>query len=300
MAQPVTMTDQISILPGLSGLADDFDAYIIDLWGVIHDGVTLYPGVLDCLEKIAETGKPYAMLTNAPRRADAVRRGMSSMGVAHNLCPIIMSSGEATHLGLATRRESWFDHIKPTYVHIGPDRDDGLFDNLDLIKIDSVSDAGLLVNTGPWGDEETVADYEDILRQGAAAMVKMVCANPDLEVIRGGHRIICAGTLAKRYEELGGEVLYYGKPYRPIYESCLHQMGGPDPKRVLAIGDSLKTDIAGAHELGMYSLLVIGGIHAEVFEVAHGDRSSEAEKRVAEICGQEGVYPDAAIHTFGW
>lgn len=294
------MTDQIPILSGLSDLADDFDAYIIDVWGVIHDGISLYPGVIDCLEKIAATGKPYVMLTNAPRRADAVRHGMDVMGVSDELCPIIMSSGEATHLGLSERRESWFDGVSATYVHIGPDRDDGLFDNLDFLKIDAVADAGLIVNTGPWDDEETVADYEDFLQQGAAAGVKMVCANPDLEVIRGGHRIICAGALAKRYEELGGDVLYYGKPYRPIYDTCLHRMGNPEPARVLAIGDSLKTDITGARELGMYSVLVIGGIHGEAFGVADGDRSAEAGKRIATVCAPEGVYPDAAIQTFSW
>lgn len=294
------MTDSIPILAGLSDIADDYDAYIIDLWGVIHDGVTLYPGVLNCLEKIAATGKPYAMLTNAPRRSDAVRRGMDGMGVADELCPIIMSSGEATHLGLLERREAWFEGVKPSYVHIGPDRDDGLFDDLDLQKIESVSDAGLIVNTGPWGDEETVADYEVLLQQGAAAGVKMVCANPDLEVIRGGRRIICAGALAKRYEELGGDVLYYGKPYPPIYESCLHLMGNPDPARVLAIGDSLKTDIAGACNLGMGSVLVIGGIHGDAFAVEPGDYSVAAGKRIAEVCAPEGVFPAVAIQIFSW
>ncbi|MBK19205.1 MAG: TIGR01459 family HAD-type hydrolase [Rhodospirillaceae bacterium] len=294
------MADEIPILPGLAELVAEYDAFIIDLWGVIHDGVTLYPGVVDCLSKVHETGKPYAMLTNAPRRSDAVRRGMNRMGVPAELCPIIMSSGEATRLGLEERREDWFDDVKLTYVHIGPDRDDGLFDNLDLRKVDSVAEAGLIVNTGPWRDEETVADYEPLLQDGAAAGVKMVCANPDLEVIRGGVRIICAGALARRYEELGGDVLYYGKPHSPIYESCLYQMGDPDPKRVLAIGDSLKTDITGACNLDMYSVLVTGGIHGDAFGIAAGDHSVAAGKKIAEICALEGVFPDAAIQSFCW
>ena len=294
------MADQIPILSGLSSLTPDYDAFIIDLWGVIHDGVKLYPGVINCLQKIHRTGKPYAMLTNAPRRSGSVRRGMDRMGVPVDLCPVIMSSGEATRLGLEEQREEWFGGVRNTYFHIGPNRDDGLFYNLKLRKVDAVSEAGLIVNTGPWGDEETLADYEALLQEGAAAGVKMVCANPDLEVIRGGRRIICAGALAKRYEELGGDVLYYGKPYRPIYESCLHQMGNPDPGRVLAIGDSLRTDITGARGLNIFSVLVVGGIHGDAFGISEGDYSTTACERIAAVCAPEGVYPDAAIHSFSW
>lgn len=294
------MTDQIQILSGLSRVTQDYDAFIIDLWGVIHDGVELYPGVINCLQKIHRTKKPYAMLTNAPRRSASVKRGMDRMGVPVDLCPVIMSSGEATRLGLEEQREGWFGGTKTTYLHIGPNRDDGLFDNLKLRKVDTVSEAGLIVNTGPWRDEETVGDYERLLQDGAAAGVKMVCANPDLEVIRGGHRIICAGALAKRYEELGGDVLYYGKPYRPIYESCLRQMGNPDPSRVLAIGDSLKTDITGARGLNIFSVLVVGGIHGDAFGISKGDYSSKACERIAAVCAPEGIYPDAAIHSFSW
>ena len=294
------MTDQVPILSGLSGIAQDYDAFIIDLWGVIHDGVELYPGVINSLRNIHLTQKPYAMLTNAPRRSASVRVGMDQMGVPADLCPVIMSSGEATHLGLEEQREEWFGGVKTTYFHIGPNRDDGLFENLNLRKVDCVSEAGLIVNTGPWGDEETVNDYERLLQDGAAAGVKMVCANPDVEVIRGGRRIICAGALARRFKELGGDVLYYGKPYRPIYESCLHQMGDPEPSRVLAIGDSLKTDIAGAHNLNIFSVLVIGGIHGDAFGVSEGDFSTKACERIAAVCTAEGIFPDAAIHSFSW
>ena len=128
----------------------------------------------------------------------------------------------------------------------------------------------------------------------------MVCANPDLEVIRGGRRIICAGALAKRYEELGGDVLYYGKPYRPIYDSCLHLIGDPDPARVLAIGDSLRTDIAGAVGMGMASILVLGGIHGEAFTTGNSSERSAVEAKIAAACAEEGHFPIAAITQFSW
>ena len=300
MTKTKKMADHIPIISSLSEFSSNFDAFIIDLWGVIHDGVTLYPKVIDCLQKIHKTGKPYAMLTNAPRRAEAVRAGMNQMGVPEYLCPIIMSSGEATRLGLEEMREEWFLGVRKTYLHIGPARDDGLLDNLEFEMVNTVGHAGLIVNTGPWGDEETVSDYEHILKEGANAKVKMVCANPDLEVIRGGRRIICAGALAKRYEQLGGDVLYYGKPHQPIYDSCLHKMGSPDLNRVLAIGDSLQTDILGAKNLKIKSLLVIGGIHGEEFGLAAGDISTDAGRHIANVCAKKGVCPDVAIHHLCW
>jgi HAD superfamily hydrolase (TIGR01459 family) len=294
------MTHRIPFADGIASFVHDYDALVIDLWGVVHDGVTLYPGVATCLRRLSDTGKRYAMLTNAPRRAAAIARGMERMGLAPALFPRIMSSGEATWLGLKERREAWFDGVGTRCFHIGPERDENLFDDVDLERVDAVEAADFIVNTGPWQDGETVADYEDRLVAGAARGLKMVCANPDLEVIRGGRRIICAGALARRYEELGGDVLYYGKPYRPIYDSCLHMLGDPEPSRVLAIGDSLRTDIAGAAGVGIDSILVVSGIHGDEFAVRDGGGNAAVESRIGEICAREGHFPIAAIPRFSW
>jgi HAD superfamily hydrolase (TIGR01459 family) len=291
------MTDRVPLAAGIGGFVKSYDAVIVDLWGVIHDGVSLYPGVSDCLQQLADTGIPFAMLTNAPRRADAIARGMDRMGLPPELWPIIMSSGEATWLGLKERRETFFEGVGGKCLHIGPERDNGLFEGLDIEKVDTIDDADLIVNTGPWNDGEQVADYEDRLQAGVQKGIGMVCANPDMEVIRGGQRIICAGALAHRYEELGGDVLYYGKPYRPIYDSCLYRLGSPDPARVLAIGDSLKTDIAGAVNMGMDAILVTGGIHGEEFASLN---RSEIESRIAAACASEGAFPIAAVDAFTW
>jgi HAD superfamily hydrolase (TIGR01459 family) len=294
------MTQRIPMAEGIASLAKTYDALIIDLWGVIHDGVTLYPGVADCLQHLYDAGIPYAMLTNAPRRAIAIAHQMEGMGLSPALFPRIMSSGEATWLGLRERRDPWFDGLGRRCLHIGPERDEHLFIDIDLDRVASVEEADFIVNTGPWEDGETVADYEDMLVTGAGRGLKMVCANPDLEVVRGGRKIICAGALARRYEELGGDVLYYGKPYRPIYDSCLHQLGDPDPSRVLAIGDSLRTDIAGANGAGMDSILVVGGIHGDEFAVRDSGDTLAVESRIGDICAREGHFPIAAIPRFNW
>jgi HAD superfamily hydrolase (TIGR01459 family) len=293
------MASRISLIDGLSALADGYDAFIIDLWGVIHDGVTLYPGVVEALQGLAATGKPYAMLTNAPRRAAVLEDAVQAMGMPAGLCANIMSSGEATHIALRDMgSDPFFAGVGPRCLHIGPDRDLNLFDGLALERVKTVDAADLIVNTGPWEDDETVADYEDILQAGAAANLPMVCANPDLEVIRGGKRVICAGALALRYEELGGRVRWYGKPHRPIYESCFRQIGVADPKRALAIGDSLRTDIAGAAACGMDSVLVLGGLHGD--ELADGNGRAGMEARIGARCAEAGLAPVAAIERFLW
>ena len=294
------MSPHVRLADGIAGIVSDYDALIIDLWGVIHDGVSLYPGVSDCLRELSNRRIPYAMLTNAPRRFHAIAKSMVDMGLPENLYPHIMSSGEATWLGLKERRETWFSDVGTRCFHIGPARDENLFEEVDLERVASVEQADFIVNTGPWEDGELVSDYEDQLVAGAQRGLKMVCANPDLEVIRGGRKIICAGALAQRYEELDGDVLYYGKPYRPIYESCLHLIGNPAPSRVLAIGDSLRTDIAGAAAMGMDSVLVVGGIHGDELSGGGPGDSRAIEAKITQTCARDGNFPIAAIAQFSW
>jgi len=287
----------IELIDGLKRVALNYDALIIDLWGVIHDGVTLKDGVLDCLDQIRSAGVAYAFLSNAPRRASPLIDAMVQMGLPSSYSQMLLSSGEATHLALKERSDPWFDGVGRNCYHIGPERDLNLFDGLDLSFVLEPGDADLIVNTGPWGVSETVANYEEILQEGVQSRVKMVCANPDLEVIRGGRRMICAGALAERYEALGGSVIYYGKPKRPIYDTCLSQLGNPDPGKVLAIGDSLRTDIAGAKAIGMDSVLVLGGIHEEEF--SEFDKAT-IETKIFKRCEKTGIMPTKAISSFCW
>ncbi|MGA0345557.1 MAG: TIGR01459 family HAD-type hydrolase [Alphaproteobacteria bacterium] len=289
--------NNIELIDGLKRVALNYDALIIDLWGVIHDGVTLKDGVLDCLDQIRSAGVAYAFLSNAPRRASPLIDAMVQMGLPSYYSQMLLSSGEATHLALKERSDPWFDGVGRNCYHIGPERDLNLFDGLDLSFVLEPGDADLIVNTGPWGVSETVANYEEILQEGVQSRVKMVCANPDLEVIRGGRRMICAGALAERYEALGGSVIYYGKPKRPIYDTCLSQLGNPDPGKVLAIGDSLRTDIAGAKAIGMDSVLVLGGIHEEEF--SEFDKAT-IETKIFKRCEKSGIMPTKAISSFCW
>ncbi len=292
------MAARIPLYSGMSELTPGYDGYVLDLWGVIHDGVTLYPGVVDCLQRLHAVGKKFVMLSNAPRRSPAIAQSMDRMGMPEEFCRSIMSSGEATYLCLRDRGDLWFSGMGHRCLHIGPERDYSLFEGLDLVRVERAEEADFIVNTGPWKDGEKVADYEATLVAGALRGLKMVCANPDLEVIRGGRRIICAGALARRYEELGGEVRYFGKPHPTIYETCFDMLGIADKDRILAVGDSLRTDIAGAAAVGIRSILVTGGLHGEEF--AGGAGGAPDAHRLAATCAREGHFPGGAIPAFVW
>ncbi|WP_119167564.1 TIGR01459 family HAD-type hydrolase [Algihabitans albus] len=288
----------IPLHAGLAPLATAYDAYICDLWGVLHDGVRAFPEAIDCLERLRERGAKIAVLSNAPRRAAEVEARMNELGVTPGLYDLVLSSGEMTWRHLAERREPWHAQLGRRCYHIGPERDRGIRTGLDYEFVAEVSAADFLLNTGTHRTDSTLEDYADELRAGAERYLPMVCANPDLEVIRGGQREICAGLLAQHYESLGGEVRYHGKPYAEAYEICLTGLGLSDRSRIAALGDSLRTDIAGAKAAGMASLLVAGGIHATALEIREGEMPTHAA--VDRLCADAGLAPTACLPVLRW
>ena len=280
-------------LRGFESLARRHSGFILDLWGVIHDGVTPYPGAADCLAHIRDLGKPAVLLSNAPRRAHAAQAALRAMGIADNLYTGILTSGEATHIALRDRTDRWFALLGRRMYHLGPDRDRNVFDTLDLDIVDHPVQADFVLNTGPddLAGPTEVADWDSLLRSFRAHTLPMVCANPDLEVIRGGTRVICAGALAQHYETLGGDVRWIGKPDPAIYTPVLAMLG-TTPGETLAVGDSLRTDIAGAKSRDIPSCWVLGGIHeAEL----GGD-----PKRIEAAAAAAGLAPAAVLPRFVW
>lgn len=286
------------MLDGVAELASRYDGYVLDLWGVIHDGIHPYPGAADCLQRLKDRGARIVLLSNAPRRAEAVIAGMVAMGLPRTLYDHVLSSGEATWLALKSRTDPWHARLGRRCLHLGPERDKGLLDGLDLVRVPTPATAEFILNTGVDRDEETVDDYAAILEDGARRKLPMVCANPDLEVIRGGRRVICAGSLAAHYAALGGEVAYHGKPHPAIYRLCLSLIEGIDSHRVVAIGDSLRTDIAGGQDAGFETVFVTGGIHAEELGLSAGAKPDAAT--LYEACRRAGRIPDAALAAFTW
>lgn len=275
----------VPLLPGLAPFAGRYDGFILDLWGVLHDGQHPMPGAPEALAHLRAAGKRIVILSNAPRRATAVIRRITEIGIAPGLYDALLSSGEATWHWLAA------GHAPGRRLYpIMAARDATMLEGLALQRVEDIGAADFILNTGVESASDRVEDFEAVLAAGAARGLLMVCANPDLMVIHAGKPEICAGAVALRYEALGGKVQYFGKPHAAIYETCLDLLGIADRGRILAVGDSLRTDIAGARAAGIASLLVLGGIHQE--ELTGGDLEA--------VVRRAGVRPDAAVASFHW
>ena len=294
------MTAPIPTLAGLHEIAHAYDLILCDVWGVLHDGQKAHVAAGEALIRFRALGGPrprrVVLVSNAPRPAEGVQRILDRFGVPREAYDAILTSGDLTRDLIAARPGARIRHL-------GPERDLGVFRDLDLALV-AEDEADLVVCTGLFDDRaEGPDDYRDELARLARRGVPMICANPDLVVESGDRLIPCAGLIAAAYVELGGAVTYAGKPHRPVYEAALDRAaaldGGRalDPGRVIAVGDAIRTDIAGARGFGIASLLVARGIHAEELGVgaAHhclGD--------VADWLGRQAVRPDAVIERLVW
>lgn len=300
--QNPSMTRPIRLLNGLREMAGDYDAFILDLWGVLHDGQNPYPGVVDCLRQLKAAGKKRVILSNAPRRIAPVVARITEIGIPPDTYDGIMTSGEDTWEHMRLRGQSaaigFYRNIGKYLYFIGPDRDLGLLEGIPMLRTDDMRKAELVLVTGVVEREDGLEAYDGQLRDLRKRNLPMVCANPDRVVRNGARMELCAGALAARYEDMGGTVLYHGKPFPEIYDHVFALLGHPDPQRTLAIGDSLRTDMGGAQLIGIDGLLVTDGIHAEEFG-ALGEASLDM-MRITEACHAEGLSPRAAIRRLVW
>ena len=284
-------------IAGLSEISDRYDLILCDIWGVLHNGVASFAQASEALVSFRRRGGAVILISNAPRPSPPVARQVLKLGVSPDAFDAVVTSGDVT-IGLMEQQGG--DRV----LHIGPERDLTLLDavadaNGARPSLVSLEDAQYALCTGLRNDEtETLEDYEPELRAMAIRDMAMICANPDIVIHRGDALIYCAGALARRYEELGGSVVYAGKPYAPIYDRALalaeHIRGAPIEKsRVLAIGDGMRTDIAGAVRAGLDVLFVTGGIHRSLHKETLDSPADPTE--LQRLCDENGVWPVAAI-----
>ena len=285
------------ILQGMHAVAERYDGFVLDLWGVVHDGVTVFPGVIDALERLRDASKKLVFLSNAPRRAEIVAAQLDEFGITAALHHGVMSSGEATWRHLHDRPDEWYRGLGSNCLRIGPVRDNQVLKGLTFEEADSVENADFVLVTGPQDLMSTAEPYDDMLAVARERDLPMVCANPDLEVIRGGVRQICAGAIAARYEAQGGDVRWHGKPDASVYEPCFEMLGITDKSRILGIGDSFATDIKGANAAGLDALLVARGIHGDDLVGADGTLDGD---RIAYSAAAAGVTVIGAMSEFVW
>lgn len=273
-------------ISGLGHIADDYDAALVDIWGVIHNGREGFPAAIEALQRFREERGPVVLISNSPRPSIAIPAQFDEVGVPHDVYDAIVTSGDATIDELARRAPG------PAFK-LGPERDDKLYENLAL-NFTEIEHAKFITCTGLFDDDnETPDDYTELLGQARELNIPMVCANPDVRVKKGDKLIYCGGALAQAYEDMGGKVIYAGKPYEAIYRlsrAWLKELTGYelDRSRVLAIGDNIHTDLLGAQNQNYDALFVADGLSV-------GNSGA-----VANVLEKHGIYVKYMLSTLSW
>jgi HAD superfamily hydrolase (TIGR01459 family) len=276
-------------------LARRYDVLLCDIWGVVHNGMAAFPAACDALTRFRSGGGTVILITNAPRASDAVVRILDRMNVSKQVYDAITSSGDVTRGVVAAQPGR-------RVFHLGPERDHSIFTGLD-VSFAPIESADYVVCSGLFDDTiETPDNYRDMLAAMHARSLFMVCANPDVVVERGDTLVYCAGALADAYAALGGEVLYCGKPHAPIYDMALKTAAAlrrgtvPARNRVLAIGDSVRTDLKGAAAFGLDVMFVTSGLHAEHY----GSREAPDLDALNKVFADANVAPKAVMSGLKW
>jgi len=281
-----------AILKGLREIAADYDALVCDVWGVLHNGKHARGPAVDALQRFRKNHGPVVLLSNAPRPVAAVIEQFARLGVPPDCYDAIVTSGATAHDDLERRARN----ARLPILHIGPERDRGVFEGLAVDCVEAAR-AQVILCTGLFDDDnETPDDYREMLAPLAARKLVMLCANPDILVQRGTALIYCAGAIARIYEDMGGEAIYYGKPHRPVYDMSLaraREAPGREIRKPLAIGDGLHTDILGANRAGLDALFIADGVHGE-------ELGAFTAENLARLFGQARVSVRAAMPALVW
>lgn len=284
-------------LPGLRAIVDQYEAFILDLWGVIHDGHSAFPHSAEALRRLKEAGRKTLLLSNAPRRPYALIEQMEAFGIPRDLYDEVMSSGEAVRQAMIARDDPFFAKLGKKVWHLGPERDRSVFDEVPVTIVETLDEADFVVNTGPVELSHRVEDYDDTLKVMAKKKLPMVCANPDHVVIRAGKRVICAGALAARYAALGGTYAERGKPDPEVYRLSVAMLGA-NPCRTCVVGDALETDMRGARAARLTGIWVTGGIHAEALDAGYGKPPDMG--KVEDLCRHHDLVPTGLLSGLIW
>ena len=240
-------------LDHLSEICKQYDTFIIDLWGVMHNGISLNPNAMSVVEKLFQSSKKIVFLSNAPRPSEKVKQFLLNMKMNEKYLKNIITSGEAAMLAI---NQNKFGKL---FFHLGPERDNSIFYKV-LENKTSLEKCDFILCTGLFDEHENDLDYyKELLKKFTRK--KLICTNPDLTVHRGSREEYCAGYIAQIFESLGGSVIYFGKPYKEIYKLCFN-----DNEKVLAIGDNLRTDIKGANNINVDSIFISSGVHRNEFK----------------------------------
>ncbi|MCB9990613.1 MAG: TIGR01459 family HAD-type hydrolase [Rhodospirillales bacterium] len=280
------------LLQGLGDIAAKYDHFILDIWGVLHNGIKPFPGTIACLQNLKSQGKKICLVSNTPDSSSVIAQRLAEMGISRDLYDKIITAGDSAHDDIKTRsgQKCWY---------AGNRTETCLLDGIELDLVDGPEDADFIVNDlYALSDEEKQA-LIPLYEKAIAKNLPMICGNPDLIVNVGDDVNECPGTYARLYEEMGGTVIYHGKPHKPIYDTAWELLGKPDKSRLAAVGDSLHTDIQGANGFGITGIFNLAGIHRE--EILHDINPDEIDpKKLKSMIDAQPHKPDMILNGFRW
>ncbi|MGQ0527824.1 MAG: TIGR01459 family HAD-type hydrolase [Alphaproteobacteria bacterium] len=262
--------DKTKFCQGISDISDSYSGFIIDQWGVLHDGHKPYDGVVDCLKELKNRNKYILIVSNSGKRAEQNRDRMKEIGISPNLYDEIITSGEMTWQGLKNQDNGFFRNLGKKGYLITRGKDRSIVNGLDIQIVEDVKDAEFLIISGADSPEKTLEDYEPVLKVAVRKQMMAICANPDTRGIMGAEDLMGPGTLARRYQDFGGVVHFIGKPHQPIFQHCIQILQKRDiyPGETIMIGDAMAHDILGGSLVNIDTCLVKCGLHAPNFENA--------------------------------
>ena len=261
---------------GLSSIVDNYQLFYVDLWGVVHNGVSLHQEAIKVLNEITRKKKDYILLTNAPRPNSVVKSFLEKMGMQKEIRDHVFTSGEAALNYLKKNL------LNSTFFHVGPPRDFDLFKDFKTMKSENIEDSDYILCTGLFDNHsEDLKFYKNLFENSVKK--KMICTNPDLIVDRGNKRELCAGSVAMVFEKIAGEVIYFGKPYPEVYNQSINNKN----KKILSIGDNLNTDIKGANLLNFDSLIISNGIHKDEIKKNGIEKTSRSYEAICNYIQSE-------------
>jgi HAD superfamily hydrolase (TIGR01459 family) len=285
-----------SFVDGVGAFIDAYEGFLIDQWGVLHNGEAIYPGAIDVLAELARRNKRVVLLTNSGRRRSFNEERLQELGFNTRALAGVVTSGEATWQALRDRAAEPFASLGHRCLLLTRAGDLGPVEGLELELVSRPEDADFIYLT--WLDAQThsLEDFERLIERAAVRRLPMVCSNPDRVGFVSGELTEAPGTLAERYRAIGGEVIYVGKPHAPIYAACRDVLDGLEAREICGIGDSFEHDIAGAKTAGMAAAFVMRGIHAAEFPEGAG-RASE-RRALDRLEATYNVAADYALPTF--
>ncbi len=286
--------NNLPFLSGLSEIADNYDAFLIDSWGVMHNGLEPFEGAVNCLRELKRQIKPAIILSNSARRSATVIGELAELGIGRTLISAVVTGGESAWQSLQDPRDDFHEPLGSTCFYLGNKHSRVLFDEMPLTEVTSVEQAQFILNTGP-PENMLEGELAENLALAVDHDVKMLCANPDIYYLFGAEKRFCAGEIGRRYEAIGGQVIYHGKPHRLVYEMCFNILQNIPLHKILAVGDSIHTDLKGAAANGIDAVFIGNGIHHD--ELKEGESLPEA---AGDLCRENQVSPIGFVESLCW